>query len=188
MHFSSYSHRKKHSNLFAVLLSFGIISLVSGFVFLFAKKKLSAGMRGAHLDTISLIVFAIFTVLALIVYFRTRIKIEAGYRNGIFVLEVHDRFLPQTLVIGDPYTLSKHWTSQYVRAGINMTILYLTVNSPDGTPLVSFSGMLGAIYKVPDDFENASDPHRQLADKVYDMGRIRELSGVLSRHLDKAKN
>lgn len=189
MDFSTYAHKKTHTNLFAFLLVIGIAGLVGWVVFLITQKNLAANMRGQHLDIVCLVIFLVFTAAALGLYFGTRFKVQAGYRNKVFLLEVSDPALKTPLTIHDPYTLKLQWSDYYVTNRKKMKMLYVTVFDLQGIPLVSFRASLGSIYSAPMNFEYVGESTHQmvLADKIYDLGRTPELGGVLSRHLDMLK-
>jgi hypothetical protein len=186
--FSARAIKKRDANLFAFLFSLAILGLVSWLVFLFiGDRKLGSGMRGKHLDTISLVVFLVFAAGATALYLAKRFGIMAGYKNGVFMIRVEDPSLAEPLVIRDPYTLNMQW--QHLENGrrVKMKMLYITVCNEKGELLVTLRGAIGAIYSVPKEFEFIDRARPVMADLSYDVGQVKELGGVLHRHLEKLK-
>lgn len=188
MDFSAWSHKRKHTNIFATLLVVGITGLVGWVIFIVTQKKLAQNLKDIHLDLICLAVFFVFTALGLFVYFKTRFRIDAGYKNGEFVLEVNDPWLEKPMVIRNAYIISCEWVYQYVGMRKRMRVLFLTVKKPGGVPIVSFSCMLGSIYSIPANFEYKGDSVHQLAlaEKMYDLKGTAKLAEILRSHLEKS--
>mgnify|MGYP003543785245 CR=1 FL=1 len=180
-----YVVNRKDQGIFVTFLLLGIIGFVGWIVLLLNARTLSEDLKDSHLEMYFLGCFLVFTVVGIIYYFNKRIVIAVDKNVGSVCLEIKDSSLPSPLILNSPFVLSAKWIVIPVTHRLNTRVLFLTVSSSIGEPLVTFTTTLATVDTVPDHFEfiNMTDRKDQQnlvkAQLVYTTNKTEELSHYL---------
>ncbi len=192
--YSCYILKKRHANIFGVLLAFAIIAAVFYGVGLYAGKKAPKGLN--EIMPYILITTLILTACSIAYYYSKRFKVIITGENDKLDIEIKDPSLVAPLIITYPFNVSTQYVEQPMAKGSKMNILYLTIYNLKNERFVTFEGALGSAYSVPQKFEfvdifNSEDRGRLLvAPLVYSTGKVRQIADEISiykNYLDKKK-
>jgi len=192
--YSCYILKKRHANIFGVLLAFAIIAAVFYAVGFFVRKNGPKGLAEALPYILATLL--ILTALSIVYYYSKRFKVIITGENDKLTIEIKDPSLSAPLIITSPFNISTQYVQQPMAKGSKMNILYLTLYNIREERFVTFEGALGSAYSVPQKFEfvdifNSEDRGRLLvAPLVYSTGKVRQIADEISiykNYLDKKK-
>lgn len=192
--YSCYILKKRHANIFGVLLAFAIVAAVFYGVGIYAGKKAPRGLN--EIMPYILITTLGLTALSIAYYFTKRFKVIITGENDKLYIEIKDPSLTSPLIITSPFNVSTQYVEQPMAKGAKMNILYLTLYNIKNERFVTFEGALGSAYSVPKKFEfvdifNSEDRQRLLvAPLVYSTGKVRQIADEISiynNYLEKKK-
>lgn len=184
-YFSGYLRNKRHSGALALLFGLALCAAVAWIVFAATSKKMTPGLGKSHTGLYSLAACAFFTAWGLWIFFTKRFRVTIAQQDdGSLLLEIKDPSLRTPLVIHDPVTVTRQWSPVDLGRRNKIKMLYVTVCTPDGVPLVTFTGGLGNFYDAPEGFQQVPAGQAQTAERVYDAGHVQDIAYAFWNHAD----
>lgn len=151
INFSCYVLRRKTAVLLYIMITLAIAAAM--FWGIMVSKSHMESTDPAVLCCIA--ATFLFGGVSYAIYNAQRIQISINNDGGPLTVYVADKTLPEPLYIQEPFTITRQWRVDFEHKHqlYQTKRLYVTVADTLQQPLVTFTGVLSATQKPPEEFE-----------------------------------